>query len=296
MSRKLPPLRSLQAFEAAARHLSFTRAAHELNVQQPAISRQVGDLETDLGVKLFERTKPALRLTNEGRQLYAALLTSFDAIEDLIARLRKSPGGPVLTVNVSIGIASCWLLARMADFRKRHPEIEVRLVTRDSNFDFDIREADIVVRFGDGEWPETENSLMFRETLFPICASSYLAQDKLLTTDELGAERLLHLDDIDHDGDWRRFFASADVKAPPPARDVSFNSYIVYLQAALNGEGIALGWRHLMDDHLKAGTLIKPSALSLRTARGYFCSLTPHASGKAEATIFRDWITGLAQE
>ncbi len=291
----LPPLNALRSFEVSARHLSFTSAAKELKVRQPAVSRQVAELERWLGQPLFIRRKPRLELTNQGQILFSAISSGFEQISQAVKLIRKLPDESQLVVDVSIGIASCWLMARLADFRKRYPQVNLQLITRDSNRGFDSNAVDVVVMFGEQkELPGYQSKLLFKETLFPICSNDYLS-GKVFSADELAREKLLYLRDPYHASDWQQLFKQTNINPSTPTSDRFYNSYIVYLQAALNGEGIALGWRYLMADLLQAGRLRIAADISVSTGRGYYCCFFERAKNKDQASIFVDWLIEQAE-
>ncbi len=286
----------MAAFEAVARHLSFTQAARVLNVQQPAVSRQIAALEEDLGTRLFERRRPFLRLTEAGHRLAAATNIGFDTIEQAADAIRKKRRDTRLTVNVSIGFATLWLLTRLADFRVLNPDIEVRVVTQDVVYDYDFDECDVAVSFGDGKWPGVDARMIFPEELFPICSPGAIDPGALpLGPGELIKQRLLYLDDVGHLEDWQRLLHPHGIAVPPPHADATFNSYMVYLHAALNGAGVALGWGYFMDDHLATGALIRPSDLTLRTERGYFSVIEKRSDTRDEVLMFHEWLVGTGQ-
>ncbi len=286
----LPPLNALRSFEVAARHLSFTRAAKELNVRQPAVSRQVAELEQWLGQSLFIRRKPRLELTSHGQVLFSAISSGFEQIRQAVEDIRKTQDQSQLVVDVSIGIASCWLMARLADFRKKFPQINLQLITRDSNCGYDADTTDIVVMFGEkGELPGYKSKLLFQETLFPICSVDYLPSKKF-TVEELAQQKLLYLRDAYHASDWQRLFETTGLEPLDPSADRFYNSYIVYLQAALNGEGVALGWQYLMSDLLRAKRLRIAADISVSTNRGYYCCFFDRAKTKQEADLFVEWL------
>ena len=283
---------TLRVFEVAARHLSFTGAAKELKVRQPAVSRQVAMLEKQLGQALFIRRKPRLELTTQGQMLFSAVSSGFEQINKAVDAIRSMQGQSQLIVNVSIGIASCWLMSRLADFRQRYPNIDLQLITRDSNRGYDEQTSDIVVMFGAGNLPGYHSRLLFRETLFPICSVDYLSGK--LSTQELSQSRLLYLRDGDHESDWHRLFHGHHVKLPVPEAESFYNSYIVYLQAALNGDGIALGWQFLMSDLIEAGRLRVASDIFVTTNRGYHCCFFERARNKPQANLFVEWLVDQA--
>ena len=187
----LPGLATLRAFDAASRHLSFTRAAAELGVQPPAISRQVAELETSLGAALFVRSKPRLTLTDAGRRLATVVADGFAGIATVAESIRSGAGQDLLRVNVSIGIASCWLMARLGEFRARHPDIELQLVTRDSNRDFAADDAHVVVLLDQGALPGARVEKLFAEELIAVCGTNFAAGADTLTPGQIASLPLL---------------------------------------------------------------------------------------------------------
>ncbi len=291
--RNLPSLHALAAFEATAHFASFTKAARALNVQQPAVSRQVAALEAELNTALFRRTRPALELTPAGRRLLATVKSGFDGIEQSADKLRQSGQGAGLRIDASIGLASCWLMPRLADFRRQHPEIDISLMTRDLDPDCDMDRSDLVLRFGDGRWPGVTSRLIFKEEVFPICSPSYLqGRAPTLTPAGLLREKLLHYDDGFYPWtNWPLLLGQAGITVTAPLPGPTFNSFIVLIQAAMNGEGIALGWAGVMDDALKAGSLVKPCPLSLRSERGYFTAVKEGVPRSPQVQKFQDWVS-----
>lgn len=285
------PLIQINAFEAAARHLSFSRAAQELNVQQPAISRQVAALEATLGVALFLRSKPRLTLTEEGQTLADAVSRGFGAIRAAFEDIRARDSHNSIVVSAAIGFTSLYLLPRLAGFQTLHPDIKVQIMTRDQNPDYDVTRCDAVIVFGDGGIPGLRSRQVFPETMVAVCRPDYLPSQNPLGLAELAGERLLHMSGPAHSGDWERFFAETGHSvAKPPGHD-RFLSYMVYLRAIQNGLGIGIGWRPMIDEFLAGGSLIKASAHECRTDRGYYCSVTQGGSARPEVSLFLDWLT-----
>ena len=289
--RDLPPLNALSVFEAAARHLNFTRAASELNVLQPAVSRQIAALEADLGCKLFLRSKPNLTLTPEGEALAAAVASGMATIRTTVQALRARRGSETLVINTSIGFASCFLMSRLGDFGARHPEVEVELVTRDQNRAYSPSQCDLVIYFGGADLPGIAQKQVFGEELIAVCSPDYMPEGRMLNLAELVAERLLFLSDSAHHDDWSRYLTGTGLAVSPPRRQTSYMSFMVYLQAALNGQGIAIGWQRLLDDLLSAGRLRLACEHKMPTDRGYHCCLLERGRDKAAAQAFMAWIT-----
>lgn len=291
--QQLPSLHALRAFEAVSRHLSFTHAARELNVQQPAVSRQIADLEADLGIPLFLRTKPRLTPTPDGERLANAVSQGFSTITQAVRDIRSQTKSGLLTIDVSIGFASCWLLARIADFQEKHPEIDVQISTRDANHAYNLATSDVVILFGDGTFKDFESRRIFSEEMFPICSPDLVPDDQDLSLEDLLQKRLLHIRDSQHDRDWMTLLSPAGLMPPPPKPGAEFNSYIVYLQAILNGEGIGVGWKTLMDDLIAMKRLRPVTNHRLATERGYFCCIPKGLPVQSESVAFSDWICEL---
>jgi LysR family glycine cleavage system transcriptional activator len=288
-----PSLNAIRSFEAAAQHLSFTRAARQLGVQAPAVSRQVGELEQILGVRLFVRSKPRLALTRQGQELYHSVRLGLNEIRQGCNKIRNYKSDKTIRVITSIGIAHCWLLARLAGFYALHADIDLQLNTRDSTTDLDASGVDVAIAFGHGDMAGHEISHVFRETMIPVCHPKLLTRGELFSPAALASQPLLHYLEPQHRDDWRRLLGSAGVEAPAPGRGMTFNSYVVYLQAAINGAGIGVGWEHLLEDYLANGSLCRASGVRLETRRGYFCYLTDDGVDKPAARQFRDWVCGL---
>lgn len=289
MTRPIP-FPQINAFEAAARNLSFSRAAKELNVQQPAISRHVAALEADLGVALFIRSKPRLTLTKEGQILAETVANGFAAIRDGLEVVRARTQDDTIVVSASIGFASLYLLPRMAEFQTAFPDTKLQIITRDQNADFDPRDCDVVILFGTEGLDGAQSRLVFGETMVAVCHPDLLVDGKLKELPALSQQRLLHLSNSDHSTDWDRFFAGSGLAVPKPASHDCFHSYMVYLRAIQNGLGIGIGWRPILNEFLENGSLVIACAHECQTFRGYHCSVTPSGGNKAGASLFLDWI------
>lgn len=294
--RNMPTLALFSAFESAARHLSFTRAAEELNVQQPAISRQIAALEREIGTRLFLRSKPVLTLTAEGEALFSAVSSGLNEIQRTLEGIRDKRRERVLVVNAAIGFASCFLIPRLAGFQTIHPEIEMELVTRDQNRAFDPRLCDVVVVFQDGPLPGALSRMVFAEELCAVCAPQLLHEGEMLSPAELADSRLLHLIPSEHADDWETYLAGSGHRPRAPNRLDRFVSFMVYLHAIQLGNGIGLGWSHITDDLIATGRLRLASERKVKTTRGYHCCILDHAQDKPEAHAFMDWVTGLCSK
>jgi len=251
MIRPHLPLNNLRAFEAAARHLSFTNAAIELRVTPAALSHQVKALEDRFGFPLFHRLPRGLALTDEGRAMLPVLRRSFDDIAVLIERLTGSSGA-VLSVGVVGTFAVTWLLPRLDSFRAAHPDIDVRISTNNNRVDIAEEGLDFAIRFGDGAWHGTEAEHLLDAPVTPLCASGIVARIK--RPEDLFCETLLRSYRAD---DWSRWFAAAGLQAPV-LRGPVFDSSRVMVDAALQGAGVALAPYGLFAPELADGRLVRP--------------------------------------
>ncbi|MEM7193316.1 MAG: LysR substrate-binding domain-containing protein [Pseudomonadota bacterium] len=289
----LPSLTAIRTFEVAANTLNFARAAKDLGVQPPAVSRQIAELEKSLGTRLFVRSKPRLSLTAEGEELYRSISRGMHEIRTGCQRIHDARNQNSLRVITSIGISSCWLLNRLAGFYQRYPEIDLQLITRDSTTNLDTRDADVSVTFGDANMPGTEVTNIFREKMITVCHPKLLGHRDRFMPEELTKQKLLFYAEPVHRKDWQSLLGSVNIDAPAAVPGATFNSYIVYLQAALSGIGIAIGWEYLLQDHLDDGNLCRASSLRLESDRGYFCCITENGADNPASYSFRDWICSL---
>lgn len=293
MARRLPPLNALRAFEAAARHHSFTRAADELHVTQAAISHQVRQLEEWLGLKLFERQGHTLTRTAAGKAYAQELGRLLDALASATERLEgndHSLVGP-LRITALPSFVARWLVPRLAGFRALHPGIDLHITSEVAVHDFARDGFDLAIRLGLGRWPSLQADLISRERLSPVCSPALLAQAPLATVADLQAHTLLH----DQPGDlWPRWLslagatrseAEAIVRAGP-----GFSDSALVLQAAAEGHGVALGRMFLASADIEAGRLIKPFALDLPNDYSYWLAYPQAAAGQPRLVAFRDWL------
>lgn len=297
LRRKLPTIAGLTTFEVAARRLSFTNAAAELHVTQAAVSRQIRALEEQLGAALFHRQHRSIRLTAAGKRFLEAVTLGLDHIASAansIATVRRTE---MVTVSATIAMANFWLMPRLAKFRKAYPDVDVRVLASDSNPDLAAGEVDVAFTCGDAYQPSHDAHFLFTEEIFPVCSPAYLeSRPGLKTTENLLGETLLHLDD-EH---WRRlgwspinwttWLERSGIKGAPEQHGLLLNNYPMVIQEALAGHGIALGWRHLVSEHLVSGALVRPVADVVDSQRGYFLVVSVHAPLSKEVAAFRDWI------
>jgi LysR family transcriptional regulator, glycine cleavage system transcriptional activator len=288
MSRKLPPLNALRAFEAAARHLSFTRASEELFVTQAAVSHQIKALEDWLGFKLFHRMGRGLHLTEEGQVYRPVLRDAFDDIAAATERLMRADSEQRLTMSTTDSFAAGWLVQRLKRFRTRHPEIDVRVTTTDTPVDFSRSDVELSVRYGTGPWPGTETIPLFTEEIFPVCSPKLVeGLNPLHEPRDLFRYTLLH-DDMPVT--WGNWLKAAGIEGIDAERGPAYMRSNLVIQAAIDGEGVALGRSRLVSRELEEGRLVKPFALSLTSNFSYFIVYPLASKDRPKIIAFRDWL------
>jgi len=289
MSRAQLPLNALRAFEASARHLSFTRAAIELCVTQAAVSHQVKGLEARLGAALFRRLPRGLALTDEGLALLPSVRDSFDRLGDTLARFEGGRVLEVLSVGVVGTFAVGWLLPRLPAFREAHPFVDLRLFTNNNRTDLAGEGLDCAVRFGDGAWHGTEASPLFEAPMSPLCAPA--VAERLSEPADLLRETLLR---SYRAADWPDWFSAAGL-SPPPIRGPVFDSSWVMVEAAMQGAGVALAPPMMFARHLQQGRLVRPFAIEVSAGRYWLTWLKSKAPSRA-LRAFQTWLSEVGEE
>jgi LysR family glycine cleavage system transcriptional activator len=290
MARTIPPLNPLRVFEAVARLGSFTKAADELYVSQSAVSRQVSILEDYLDVKLFNREQRGVSLTKIGeayqQQIGPAFAKISAATQDL---LTSSLGGPV-KVRAYTTFAAKWLMRRLPQFHTSHPDIEVRLSTDVSPVDFSKEDIDLAIQFGEGSWSGVTCERLFDDEITPVCSPLLPTEDApLKTPDDLKRHRLLHSQY--RKIDWSDWLAAIGRPELANHQDsMMFSSSILTYQAAIDGLGVAIGQVPLLDQELRAGTLICPFDQVVRRKYAYYLLAPQRDSVPKKVTVFRDWL------
>lgn len=296
MSAPLPPLNALRAFEAAARHRSFARAAAELNVTSAAISHHVKTLEEYLGQALFERTGRGLRLTAAAQAGLGEISAGFEHLTRGAARLRGGPATRGLSVRVAPAFASRWLVPRLQRFAARCPELDVRLDASYELPDFAAGEAALAVHFGPGDHAaELQADLLLRVAVLPLCAPSYLerAGVQLRQPSALARCRLLHDDTLRLDGnvpDWDAWLRALDVSGVDTSRGAHFSHALLALQAAVDGQGVVLTYDLIAQADLDAGRLVAPFDFALPAHSAYYVVTAREQLGDPAIAAFRQWL------
>lgn len=269
--RALPSLNALMSFEAAARHGSFTAAARELGVTQAAVSRQVQLLEEDFGVLLFRRAHRKVELTAAGTLLAGTLNACFDRIRDTTELIRQPLPEDTLTVGATVAFSHYWLLPRIAEFRAANPTVTLRIVTQDAPFDLIADDVDVVVRYGSGTPRGGEVLASVADVVYPVAAPAL--RDRLPAAADLDRLRscpLLGSDAPDRTWiTWPAFFEAAGVKTVGLRPALHFSSYTDCIQAAVAGQGVALGWDFLLARLIETGQLMRVSDRAVRPEGGY---------------------------
>ncbi|HOB67174.1 transcriptional regulator GcvA [Ottowia sp.] len=295
MIRRIPPLNPLRVFEVVARTQNLTAAAAELHVTQSAVSRQIANLETYLGVALFRRERHGVVLTRAGRAYADQVLPAFDLIASATQNIVKAASDKTLRVQTYTTFAAKWLIPRLGDFRKRHPGIEVKITTAVPDVDFDRDKADVAIQFGDGHWPGVQLALLFQDEIEPVCSPAYLA--RYAPNAKFPASLLRHqlLVSSLRKSDWHDWLAANDLtSAAEGAVQMSFGTSVLTWQAAVDGLGIAIGQNRLLAQDFEKGLLIRPFHLPLRGTRAYYLVWPRRARESRKVGLFKDWLLGEA--
>ncbi|MEM8500630.1 MAG: transcriptional regulator GcvA [Pseudomonadota bacterium] len=287
MSRNLPPLNGLRAFECAARHMSFTLASREMNVTQAAISHQVKALENHLGVPLFKRLTRKLVLTDAGQNLLPGVRDAFEQIGASVASVRQTTVNERLTVRLGPSLAARWLSPKLRLFWQEHPEIDLCLYHANSPVDFDREDIDLAITYGRGDWPRVESEYLLASEYFPVCKPTLINQvsGKLLVP--LKEQTLLH--DARYQ-DWQDWLALAGMSDVNPRRGIIIDDTNVLIEAALNGQGIALCETIFVEHHLLSGQLVKPFPQTLNSTSAYYVVCPSTHLHRPVVRAFRDWL------
>lgn len=296
MTRRLPPLNALRAFEVAARHLSFTDAAKEMCITPAAISQQVKRLEDELCVSLFHRLPRGLVLTDEGMRYASRLTALFGEIDAATQELHVARRVDTLTLVTMPSLAARWLIPRLTSFDAANPDIRVRVLAETSLDDLDHSGADLVIRYGDGRFPNVVGMLPFPRTVFPVCSPAIVAGDKAIRVPaDLARHVLLQLDDDRFpagydDWSWKRWLPLVGTRRIVDRLGPSFTFVHLMLQAAAAGQGVAIASLALTADDIVSGRLIRPLPDEVQIENGYWL-LRPSSSPETrKSLLFREWL------
>jgi DNA-binding transcriptional LysR family regulator len=291
MARPPLPLNALRAFEASARHLSFTRAAAELHVTQAAVSHHVKALEQQLGVLLFRRLPRGLLLTDEGQTLLPELREAFDRLAGAVERARAGRKAGTLSISLVATFALSWLVPRLPRFHAAHPEIELRLTTHNNRpVDFDREDVDLAIRYGTAQEQGGRADKLFDYALTPLSGRQFI--DRLSRLQDLRHLPLIRTGDS---GDWPLWLAAAGLPGLRMSGPV-FDSTRLMIEAAIEGVGIAIGSPYLFAGEIADGRLHQPFPLTVPNGRAYWLLMPEDRLRNASVRAFRDWILNEAAE
>ena len=289
----------LAGFEAAARHLSFTKAGEELHLTQSAVSRQIKELEGELGVELFQRRHRALVLTEAGKQFYAAAAQVLTTMRSATERLRAQAGKKALSVTTTHSFAALWLIPRLAGFTRTHPGVDVRISAETRVQDLERDGLDVAIRHGPAALAGSHAIRLFGEKVFPVCSPKLLKANPLETPPDLARHVLLQYHDPDARHPWlhwKTWLEVAGIAELRPAGTLSFSGYEQIIPAAVAGHGVALGRTPLVKDLLASGELVAPFRSSADPARAYFVIVSKNSAGRAEVAGFVAWLREVAKQ
>jgi LysR family transcriptional regulator, glycine cleavage system transcriptional activator len=295
MNARLPSLNGLRAFEAAARHLSFTQAASELNVTQTAISHQIRRLEEELGIRLFIRKNRALALTPEAREYLPGIRAAFNDLRLATDRLLRKGDDNVLTISTLASLAAKWLLPRLSAFQEAHPEIDVRITTSTGLVEFRNGDVDAAIRYGRGHWPGLRAAWLMADEMFPVCSPALLTGRRpLRCPEDLRDHVLLH--NTNNGDDWRLWLTAAglppDISKQP---GITFDLILMTVQAAIDGMGVAMGRTTYVKDDIAKSRLVVPFEIALPADAGFYLVSPEGAPDSPKLLAFRQWLIASAQ-
>ncbi|NVK39892.1 MAG: LysR family transcriptional regulator [Oceanospirillaceae bacterium] len=295
----LPPLATLQAFEAAARLGNFTAAARELDSTQSAISQHIRRLEQELGVTLFHRQYRGVSLTEAGERLLEDVAEGLARIARGINAARQHTEHDVINVGTDFALAAYWLLPRLSRFRDAHPDAEVRVVTAQQPITPDEANIDIAILFGDGRFDRAPSRLLMRESVVPVCSPALLERyGPIDSATDLNRLPLLQLEAA-YDAkwfNWSRLFALLGIDARPREPALVFNNYTLLLQAAIAGQGAVIGWLPMVDSMLESGLLVPVIPQRTSSDCGYYLVLPATKSILPIVQQFSDWLINESKE
>ena len=292
MKQRLPSLTGLQAFEAVARHMSFTRAAAELNVTQTAVSHRIARLEAELGLRLFLRRNRGIVLTEQAQAYLAGVSGAFEALHRSTERLLRQDEQGVLTVSTLVSFAAKWLVPRLAGFQEAHPEINVRILTSGANVDFGREDVDMAIRYGDGSWPGLRADLLVEEALLPVCSPKLLqGPNPLREPKDLAGRPAVHI--TAYGDDWARWLAAAKLEGLVLGRQLKFDLAFAAIEAVIDGAGVGMGRTSLVDYDLANGRLVAPFGPRL-PRRAFYVVAPEQKAEQRKIKLFRNWLLASA--
>ncbi|WP_249678695.1 choline sulfate utilization transcriptional regulator [Pseudomonas abieticivorans] len=283
----------LRAFESAARQRSFTAAAIELGTTQPAVSQQIKRLEYQLATRLFDRIYRGIELTDAGLTLFEAVQAGLTSIDSGLEAITAQPQHEVLQVATDFAFAAYWLMPRLHRFHQANPDVDVSLVTSERSHAMLRSDIDVAVLFGDGRFKQGESHWLFGEEAYPVCSPKLLDGRSLpLPASALHELPLLHLRGESSSlwFDWAGLFRALHIPSTPAPGQLRFDNYTLLIQAAIAGQGVAIGWRHLVDALLEQGLLCRPVLETANSPLGYYVVLPQRKRRGPMIQRFVDWL------
>ncbi len=291
-----PSDRWLRVFVAVVDTGSFTAAARQLGIGQPAVSHAVKQLEAALGAPVFRRQPGGVALTAAGRQLAHDARSAFDLVDQSIRRFRAGQPDNRVELSVSTPLATYWLMPRLSEFRLLHPTVELRISTSDTDRLVGHDEADLWIPLGWGRWPGLERWPFQQERIYAVAAPDHPLADPATRPDELiGADLLSHEERYRPRLDWASWFRRQGVAHAAASTSPSFNDYSLVVRAALAGQGVALGWHHIVVELVREGRLVRVGTAEVVTDRPFEILARPHAVRRPQVAALRDWLAAAAQ-
>ena len=288
--------RQFVIFEAAARLGSFTLAAEELHMQQPSVSAAIKQIEARLNIVLFYRSHRKITLTSAGRRLYSGVSSGLSTMEGAISAVQDMAQNDHVTVSTSSAFSTYWMIPRMAQLHKLHPTIELRVQNTDRELDLAIENISLGIRIGQGHWQGYESAKLADEIIFPVASPRVMAAaPDIRSIPSLLNQRLIHLEEpVRERPTWKDWFSHHDIAHIELSGGLRLNDYALVLQAAISGEGFAIGWRHIVREMIEKGVLAGREAWQWRTGRGIYLVWSDSRPLSLSAQKVRDWMISCA--
>ncbi len=288
--RRLPPLNTVAAFEASARHLSFTRAAEELHLSQGAISRQIQVLEERLGVPLFSRRHKEIQLTKAGGIFQNAIAESLNSIRRAVSTIEMLDVQTV-TIAASVGMSSFWLMPAMLAFSDQHPDINIRVHASDHLIDPTREPVDLMIKYGDARFPGMTSVKLFDEEVFPICSIGYREAHEISCPEDLIRQTLIEYDDgLSAFGSWENWLKLAKVGYSVIHPSMNLSNYDLVYRAICAGKGVGLTWSYVIAEEVRDTLLVRPLDISVKTGLAEHIAFSEDTPLSPSATIVLEWL------
>jgi DNA-binding transcriptional LysR family regulator len=293
-AKPIQSLNNLLVFESAARRGSFTRAAEDLHISQPAVSHAMRLLEADLGVALFERQHKGVQTTDAGKYLLEQVGMGLSLIDQALREVRSMQAHQV-TLAVSTATATWWLLPRIARFKQQHPDIELRVITTDTDLDLARERIDLAITLGADDFANYQRWHFVDEEIFPVCSPRFLQAHPLPDLKAVAHSPLLVLEERYRPRmDWKEWLSRFDVGLPRQPKLFRFNDYSIVLQAAIEGQGVAQGWRHIVQPLMAQGLLVRPLQHSVTTDQPLYITAPQSKVLRSDVAYLKDWLVAEA--